>query len=122
MSRDQVGIERRDLQPCRLCGRGLAHAGTPLFYRVTIERFAFDGRKVQQRHGLEEHFGGGTAGAMLAEVMGPGGNLAVRLGDASPALVCDPCSLALEQTIGELAERLSKGLGAREAAARDGGA
>ena len=49
---------------------GVMHSGNPVFLRAAIERFVVDPRAVDRRAGMEQFFGGGSTGAVLAEVMG----------------------------------------------------
>ncbi len=86
-------MKARDFKPCAVCGRGVAHAGVPLFYRVTVQAMGIDGKAVQRRHGLELVFGGGQPGAVLADVMGPDENIAVPMEEPNQMLICQPCAL-----------------------------
>jgi len=52
-----------------------------------------DARAVQSRAGLEQHFGGGTNGAVLAQVMGDDRDLAEPLSPSRTLFVCLQCSL-----------------------------
>lgn len=99
-------MKRRELQKCVICKRGLAHDGGFLFYRLTVERMAFDPRAVQERAGMEMMFGGGHGAAALAEAMGPDRDLAVSLGAPRTVCVCDTCSTDLH-CFAEIAERIS---------------
>lgn len=87
-------MTRRELQKCCVCGRGVAHAGQVQFYRVKVESFMLDARAIQRRAGLEEFFGGGTAGARLAEIMGDDADIAHRVSDPPAVLVCQECMLS----------------------------
>ena len=99
-------MKRADLKNCAICGKGLMHSGSPLFYRVKIERMGFDAVAVQQTHGLETFFGGGQAGAMLANVMGPDPDIAKSI-SSDEALICDSC--AMESTcLAAIHERIAK--------------
>jgi hypothetical protein len=106
-------IKQRDLQPCRLCGRGVMHAGAVTFHRVTVERFVVNVPAVRRQHGLELMVG------PLAQFMGPDRDLAQSHDDLRHmALVCETCAAALQLSVFELTERLQT----REAVTRDGGA
>ena len=78
-----------DFKPCALCGRGVMHAGIPLFYRGRSESMGIDANAVRQTAGLEMMFGN----VALARVMGPDPDIAKPLGDEVIALVCQPCAL-----------------------------
>jgi hypothetical protein len=110
-------IKQRDLQPCRLCGHGVMHAGDISFHRITIERFVVNVGAVQRAHGLELQIGA------LAQFMGPDEPMA-RTADElrTTAFVCQPCALALQLSVFELAERIATGDAVRVQSARDGGA
>ena len=86
------GLKRLDLKPCVLCWKGLAHAGIPFFWRVRLQMFGLDARAIQRRHGMEEMFGGGNAGAALAQVMGTDDDLAKPIGEEQQGLVCATCA------------------------------
>lgn len=86
------GMKHRDFKPCVCCGKGMMHAGGITFFRLRIERFIIDAREVQRAAGMEMMMGGGQAGAVLANVMGPNNDLAKQFEDYS-VLVCEPCSM-----------------------------
>lgn len=82
-----------EVKPCAMCGRGVMHTGLPLFYRVKVEAMGVDVRAVQRRAGLEQMMGGGSAGALLARVMGPDEDIAKPVVDDYPTvLICQPCA------------------------------
>jgi hypothetical protein len=62
------GIKQHEIRKCVLCGKGVAHAGHPLFYRITIEQFGLMKDAIQRQSGLEMMLGGH---AKLANIMGP---------------------------------------------------
>lgn len=95
-------MKRRDIKPCACCKRGIAAAG-PTFYAVQVRYFVLDAREIQRAHGLELHFGGGTAGAVLADVMGTNPDLAQPLGEIRDLWICLDCALA-GQSIAALVE------------------
>jgi hypothetical protein len=86
-------MKARDAKKCCKCGRGVAAAG-PTFYTVQIQYFALDPRGIQRTHGLEQFFGGGQTGAVLAQVMGDDPDIAQPLGEATPPLwLCLDCGM-----------------------------
>lgn len=99
-------MKAEDLKPCAICGKGMMHAGTPLFYRVRIEAMGVDIRAVQQHAGMEMMMGGGVAGVKLARVLGPNPDIAKPIDPepAKPVLVCQPCALE-PRSLAFLAER-----------------
>lgn len=48
---DSKSMKHRDFKPCQICGKGVMHAGSPLFMRVTVERLGVDRRAVERAHG-----------------------------------------------------------------------
>ncbi len=93
---------------CCGCGKGVAHTGLSIFFQLKVQRFGFDRKAVQRRHGLEEFFGGGQGGAVLAHVMGADEDLAKQLEDEQRSLVCMDCALKpipLAQMLEQIIER-----------------
>jgi hypothetical protein len=87
-------MKARDIKPCAICGKGLMHAGVPLFYRVKVESMGVDLNAVRRHSGLEQFFGGRQLGAILADVMGPNPDIAKPMIEDQPALlVCQSCAL-----------------------------
>ncbi|HYF16306.1 MAG TPA: hypothetical protein VEA40_00455 [Ramlibacter sp.] len=97
-------MNRADFQPCCCCGKGVAHTGVPLFWRVRIERMGIERGAVQQQHGLEQFFGGGHGAVALADVFA-GGPLARPLQDsATEVLVCETCAVSSGLPLAAMAE------------------
>lgn len=89
-----VAMKAGDFKPCAICGKGMMHAGLPLFYRVKVESMGIDMKAVQRQAGAEMMMGGGVAGAKLASVLGPNPDIATPIdADLQPVLVCQPCAL-----------------------------
>ncbi len=87
-------MKAREIKPCAICGRGVMHSGVPLFYRVKVESMGIDVGAVKRQAGLEQVFGGGQAGAVLADVMGPDPDIARPVIEDQPTvLICQPCAL-----------------------------
>lgn len=93
-----AGIKADELRPCALCQKGLAHDGALAFYRLTVEQFVVNLPAVRRQHGLEQLIGN----AMLAHVMGPQEDMAKRLADPTPLLICLRC--ATERHLSEILE------------------
>lgn len=85
-------MKSADLKPCAICGKGVIHAGVPLFYRVKLEHMGVDLNAVQRIAGMEMMFGGGVAGVTLARVMGPDPDIAKPIVEAQTLLICQPCA------------------------------
>lgn len=81
-------MKRQEFAPCLHCGKGMMHAGSPIFYRVRIEQFAIDLNAVRRAAGLEMMLGS----QHLAAALGPDENLAKRLFDRS-GLLCLNCAM-----------------------------
>ena len=86
-------MKRRDLQPCVVCKKGLAHNRGLTFYRVKIDHMVFDVAALGRLHALESLFGGGSGGAALAEAMGPDEDLAQEITSTGTVLVCQDCGI-----------------------------
>ncbi len=87
-------MKAADFKPCAICGKGVMHSGIPLFYRVKVEHMGVDVKAVQRHAGLEQVFGGGQPGAVLANIMGPNDAIAKPIiEDQPPVLVCQPCAM-----------------------------
>lgn len=67
------------------------HAGSVVFLRVTVERCGIDVGAVQRAHGMELILGGGQAGAVLADVLGPNDAIAKALDSVREVFVCQQC-------------------------------
>lgn len=78
-----------DIKPCAICGKGVAHAGIPILYQVSIQPLGLDRRAIEQVAGLEMMMGN----VALARVFSPDPDIAKPIGEPSTVLVCQPCSL-----------------------------
>jgi hypothetical protein len=77
-----------DFKPCALCGKGVMHAGVPIFYRVQIESMGINLQEVQRTAGMEQFMGGYVA---IARVLHDP-DIATPIVPAVTALVCQSCS------------------------------
>jgi hypothetical protein len=93
-------MKHEDLKPCAFCKKGMMHNGTPLFYRLNIQRYCVDMRAVQRQAGLEQMMGN----HILAHVMGPNEDLAKPLGEKFDLLICQDCAIE-PQMIAMLTEK-----------------
>lgn len=85
-------MKASEVKKCAGCGKGVAHAGTPIFYRMKLETMGLDAKAIERRAGLEMIFGGGRPGAALAQVMGPDEPIA-KVVTTTEVLICQPCAL-----------------------------
>jgi len=91
--------ELREAADCAVCGKGIGHAGLPLFWRLKIERFGVDMNALRRQSGLETFLGS----VALAQIMGPGEDMAKSLMEPVEITVCEPCALE-SITLAHLAE------------------
>lgn len=83
-------FKQADIKPCAICGKGIMHAGMPLFFRVRIERLGLNRAAIQRQHGLEMMMNGNS---VLAHVMGADEDMAEVIDSVEDALVCHPCAI-----------------------------
>lgn len=81
-------MKQKDLKPCHCCGKGVMHDGSPLFLRISVDRFGVDAQAVKQQHGLELMVGS----SVLANIMGPDRDLAKRIDGRADMLICTTCA------------------------------
>ena len=62
--RQEGGMRAEDFTKCKGCGKGVAHTGLPIFWRVKIERMGIDRKAVVQTDAMERYFGGHAGGGM----------------------------------------------------------
>lgn len=90
-----AGMRAEELKPCAICGKGMAHAGVPLFYRVRLEHMGINANAVRRTDAMERFFGGSAAnpaGIAVARVF-EDPVIAEPIVDATEVLVCQPCAL-----------------------------
>lgn len=92
--------ELRQLSTCAVCGKKLLHAGLPLFWRVTIERFGIDIGAVRRLDGLAAMLGS----PQLASIMGPDEDMAKPVMDSVRLVMCDPCAVERDLPVAALGE------------------
>lgn len=102
------GFKRHEVQPCLLCGEGVAHDGNIDFYRISLERFFLDAKAIRRQHGLELMLGGGGSGAKLAGIFGPDEDFAKEPSPHPSFLVCGSCAFHKKIPIALMAEREAK--------------
>lgn len=81
-------MKHKDFKPCEICGKGMMHAGHPLFLRITIERMGIDSRAVERAHGMEMMVGD----PLLANIMGADEDLAKVVDGKRDMLICIRCA------------------------------
>jgi hypothetical protein len=84
-----IGIKQTKIRKCVLCGKGVAHSGHPLFFRISVERCGLNRDAIIRQSGLEQMLGGH---AKLANVMGPDEDMAQVIDFQRNLWVCVPCS------------------------------
>lgn len=98
-------MKQTDFKPCVRCRKGMAHTGTPVFFRVTIEQMGVDGKAVERQHGLEMMLGGN---AMIANVMGADEDMGLPIGPAKKGLLCFRCAYDMTVSFMELVEAMTE--------------
>lgn len=97
------GITRDDIEPCVMCGEGVAHSNQIQFYRVTIESHVLDARAIQRETGLEMMLGHPAVAAVLS----PDSHFSATLIDGNPTvLVCQECALMMDAGIGSILSKV----------------
>lgn len=77
-----------DLKMCRICGKGMAHAGHITFWTLSIQRMGLMRDSIQRVAAMEMHFGGNLP---IARVFNDE-DVAVAIGDAGKIFVCETCA------------------------------
>ena len=80
--------ELRECATCGICGEKIGKSGSPMFWRVRIERHGIDLSAVQRQTGLAMMLGGNGG---IAAVMGPDEEMTVPLMDPVTLTVCETC-------------------------------
>lgn len=91
-------MKTRDLKPCHLCAKGMAHAGSITFFELTIQRHALDPSGIRQVHAMDVMFAGalGIGRAFCdADVSKP-------FGEQDRVLICEPCAISQDTTVWQL--------------------
>lgn len=85
-------LQRGEIRKCDCCGKGLMHGSSLNVYRVRVESHVLNVNVLRRQAGLEMVFGGGAAGAVLADVMGPERDYSVPL-VARDLVICFDCAI-----------------------------
>ncbi len=93
-------MKREDFTPCVVCGDLMGKANGLLFYRLTIQRMAFDHQSIRQISGLEMVLGSSA----LASVFAPSTEVAKPFGDPVTVLICDDCACRRSTPIAAMEE------------------
>lgn len=78
--------ELRHHAQCDSCGKKILSKGIPLFYVVTVERYAVDMKALQRQAGVEMMLNNNVP---LAQVMGPNEDLAERISGPVKLTICE---------------------------------
>ncbi len=95
--------ELRKMAICGICEKKFGHTNLPLFWRLTIERFALDMRTIEQQDDLAMMLGS----SVLASVMGPDKTMAKSVMKPVKITICEDCIMK-PTIIAMLAERESE--------------
>lgn len=82
-------MDAHSLQPCAICGKGVMHAGLPIFWQIDLARMGVDPIAARQLAGMEMMMGGNVA---LARVLAPTTPIARPIGERRTILVCESCA------------------------------
>ena len=82
-------VELRRHSTCSLCETPIGQDGSPLFWRVTVERFSMDRVAVGRQDGLANLVGSRA----VAEIIGPDHDLARSVIVPRTITLCDRCGL-----------------------------
>ena len=85
-------MKKKDLKKCAICHQGMMHDNSMQFFKIEISNCIINMSAVQETHGLETLFGGGSQAAALASVMGSDPHIASESEPVS-LLVCQSCAL-----------------------------
>lgn len=91
-------IRRSAITSCALC-HGPLTKGTPLFWRVQVDRIGVDATALRQVVGVETMIGN----AALANVFTGDPVLGKPIGDRVDILICEPCALERGTPVGVIA-------------------
>lgn len=94
--KDMPGIKESELLklgPCAICGEPIVK--DIFFYRIRLERAAFDAAPVRRRIGLEQMLGSGA----LARVMGPEEDLAKVFDGPHEKVVHEQCAHSMRSLL-----------------------
>lgn len=93
--RQNEGMRTEDFTKCRGCGKGVAHTGLPIFWRVKIDRMGIDTVAVQQTHAMEMFFGGNSQQALAVARAFQDPIIAKPIDgiDQVTVLICEECAL-----------------------------
>lgn len=90
--------ELRKHATCDVCSKPIGACGLPLFWRVTVERFAVNLRAAERQDALATMLGSSA----LAAVMGPDEDLATPVMEPAVRTVCEACATEREVSIAAL--------------------
>jgi hypothetical protein len=108
-------LRSQDLRLCAMTGEPLGI----IFYTIRFEQFMVDARAVQRQAGMEAFFGGGQAGAMLANVMGDQPAVAQGLEPETDRIFIS-VQAAMEYPLAAIIEKVVKDREAEQAAKEEG--
>lgn len=96
-----AAMRASDFKPCAACGKGVAHTGVPVFWRVHIERMGIDGVAVRQTVAMEDFFLGNIAIARAFQDP----EIAKPLDKPTQVLICEACALESRLPLAVIAEK-----------------
>ncbi|MCO5730152.1 hypothetical protein [Rhizobium sp. SSA_523] len=94
---DPKPFDRRELENCHGCGKGVMHNGEIHFYEVEITQCIADLPSIRQQQGLEMMMGN----AAIAAVFAPSTNVAHRMPSVR-RLLCSDCALLKDIPVAQM--------------------
>jgi hypothetical protein len=85
--------ELRKHAKCSVCGKGIAHTGTPFFWTLTVNRYGVDMGAVRRNKAVADYFGGGHNGSVLAGALGEDEDMAKKVMDTVTLTLCENCAM-----------------------------
>lgn len=92
-------MKQHEIQKCIKCSQGVMHAGMPLFWKISVERFGIDIKSIKRQVGLEMMLGNSG----LARAMGADEEIAKPVMSKVEFVLCESCAIE-ENCIPLLAE------------------
>lgn len=113
LPKDVKPFDRKEIEPCILCGKGIGHAGGVSFYEISIGQVIVDFASIRTQVGMEMIVGDPG----IASILSPTTRIGARM-PPNRMIVCDSCfydpenllmPLLLEKAISRAAEQEEAG-------------
>ena len=97
-------MKSASIRPCAVCGKGLLHAGHPMFFCVSIQRMVIDMREILRVSGTERMLAGNVP--IARALYDP--EIANALDEPTTVLLCMDCAVKSNACVAQLAETGAK--------------